>query len=63
MTKEKSALQQVEDLKDKLPKEVREDIEQRLVDWFSGDHERSENDNYVKQQLRYAKNVLNQRTL
>lgn len=54
---EKSAFQQIKELKNKLPKEVSEDINGRMNDWFQSGGE--ENDNYIKQQLRYAKRILN----
>ena len=47
----------IEDLlKAKLPVEVVRDIEKRITDWLASGG--SEDDPYIKQQFRYAENIL-----
>ncbi|CAM4359395.1 DUF6877 family protein [Bacillus manliponensis] len=52
-------LQQLNQLAGKLPIEVLQDIDYRIRDWLiSGGNE---NDPYIEQQLRFAKNILKAR--
>lgn len=51
-----TALEEIKELSHELPLGVLEDINRRCGDWLSsGGHE---DDPYIHQQLRYAKNVL-----
>lgn len=45
------------ELSEYLPPQVRDDIRNRLIDWMSAGG--GNNDSYVRQQLRYAKNYIN----
>ncbi|ECL0334328.1 DUF6877 family protein [Listeria monocytogenes] len=51
-----TTLEELNDIAAELPTIILQDINTRLTDWFAGGG--SEEDNYVKQQLRFAKNYL-----
>lgn len=53
------AIKSIEDLLNaKLPAEVIKDIDKRITDWLAAGGK--EDDPYIKQQFRYAENVLKQ---
>ena len=49
-------IQEIAQIAHKLPIEAIQDINQRIVDWMASGG--NEDDPYVWQQLRYAKNIL-----
>ncbi|MBF2345403.1 hypothetical protein IA806_02345 [Listeria seeligeri] len=51
-----TTLEELNDIAAELPTVILQDINTRLTDWFAGGG--SEEDHYVKQQLRFAKNYL-----
>ncbi|EAC2203458.1 hypothetical protein B9500_10325 [Listeria monocytogenes] len=51
-----TTLEELKEIAGKLPTVFLKDINVRLTDWFSTGGK--EEDNYVKQQLRFAKNCL-----
>lgn len=51
-----TTLEELNEIAGKLPTVFLKDINARLIDWFSAGGK--EEDNYVKQQLRFAKNCL-----
>jgi hypothetical protein len=57
MGNNKTYLEQINDLSHLLPLEILQDINKRVTDWLvSGGNE---NDPYIEQQLRFAKNFIN----
>lgn len=58
--RKKTALEEITDLSGDLPINVLIDINKRIADWLlSGG---GENDTYIHQQLKYAKNILELRS-
>lgn len=51
-----TALEEIHELFCKLPEHIQKDIDKRLNDWFFMNED--ENGPYIKQQLRYVKNVI-----
>jgi hypothetical protein len=52
----KTAMQEIDELSNRLPLVVLEDINKRITDWVSSGGE--EDDPYIHQQLRFARRVL-----